>query len=74
MPKTMSKRRQTLILKDAANLVNTSVQDMQSSLGCVAYSYSVLQKALEITTRRGEKTKALLLKRHINKVLRTGAK
>ena len=56
--------------RQANDLINTSVQDMTSSLGCNTYTYSVLQKALEITMRRGEKTKSDILKRHINKLER----
>jgi hypothetical protein len=51
------------------DLVNTSVEDMQSSLGCNNFSPAELQKALVICTRRGEKTKVVILKRKIRKII-----
>jgi len=53
MTKPLNKRQ----WESVYDLVNTSVDDAQSSLGCNRYSYDVLHKALEISRRRGAKTK-----------------
>ena len=48
-------------------LINTSVEDMSSSLACTAYPKAVLQKALDAVNERGEKTKAKVLQTYIKK-------
>ena len=57
------------IREQALDLVNTSVQDMQS--GLYAYGKSrlaILRYAHKTVVRRGEKTKAKILAAHIKKV------
>lgn len=49
------------------HLINTSVEDMQSSLGCNQYSKAVLQAAFDAATEREEKTKAKILQRYLKK-------
>lgn len=56
------------------NLANTSVQDMQS--GMWAYEYkdlNVLQAALKVVKKRGEKTKAKVIETKIRKLLKGGS-
>lgn len=53
------------IKQGTSQLINTSVEDMKSSLKC-AYEHgelkeSVLLEAYQETSRRGEKTKAMIL-------------
>jgi hypothetical protein len=54
-----------------SSLVNTSVEDMASSLKCSPeqYSLDVLEAACKTVAKRGEKTKAVILKRMINKII-----
>lgn len=57
---------------NANDMVNTSVQDMSSSLGC-AFEGGYLKQgdlidALKIVEKRREKTKALIIKRFLNKL------
>ncbi len=56
------------VVKEARTLVAQTVQDMQSSLGCNEYSIEVLSWAQHIAVRRGEKTKAVILKRTLKKM------
>lgn len=61
--------------KDASNLVNTSVEDMQSGLwNYGAEDLTTLREALKIATRRGEKTKAKILAAKIKKLEKEEAK
>lgn len=55
------------------NLVNTSVQDMQS--GMWAYEFkdlNVLRAALKVVEKRGEKTKARVIETKIRKLQKGG--
>lgn len=55
------------------SFVNTSVEDLQS--GMYAYNdLNVLRAALKVVTRRGEKTKAAIIRRKITKLEKEGAK
>lgn len=58
--------------EQVSNLVNTSVDDMRSSLSCNAdyFSTAVLQKALRIVSCRGEKTKVNVLRAHIKRTMK----
>ncbi len=56
------------VLNDARELIGRTVSDMQSSLGCNNYSLEVLSWAQHIAVRRGEKTKAAILKRTLKKM------
>ena len=51
----------------AAYLVNTSVEDMRSSLDFIR-DLAVLERALDLVTTTGEKTKQLMLERRIRKM------
>ena len=57
-------------MRQVASLINTSVEDMNSSLNCNPgyYELPVLKKALEVVNRRGEKTKAKILDSKIRKL------
>lgn len=63
--------------KTVSYMVNTSVDDMRSSLECAEcekrLNIHTLRAALEVVTRRGEKTKAKMLASYIKK-LEKGAK
>lgn len=58
------------------SFVNTSVEDLQSSLACAEangsyiFNSAVLQKAFNVVARRGEKTKASLILRYIKKAIK----
>jgi hypothetical protein len=58
------------------SFINTSVEDLQSSLyfaeanGSRIFNSAVLQKAFAAATRRGEKTKARLIQRYIKKAIK----
>lgn len=55
------------------SFVNTSVDDLQS--GMHGYNdMNVLRAALKIVVRRGEKTKATIIRRKIAKLEKEGAK
>jgi hypothetical protein len=62
--------------KAVSDLVNTSVEDMRSSLACAeangTYSFNsaVLQMAYEVVSKRGEKTKARIIQRYIKKAIK----
>ena len=54
-----------------SNLVNTSVQDMESGLWNYGFDeINILHEACKVAEKRGEKTKAKILRRKINKVLK----
>jgi len=62
------------IASKADYLVNTSVEDMRSTLQCALanrtpISQLVLIEALNLVKRRGEKTKANILKSYLRKAL-----
>lgn len=55
------------------SFVNTSVEDLQSGM----WNYNdvkVLRAALKVVVRRGEKTKAAIIKRRISKLEKEGVK
>lgn len=58
--------------KSVSWLVNTSVQDMQSSLSCAEVNGDLdldfLREALKVVIRRDEKTKMKILERYIRKL------
>ena len=62
--------------KAALDLVNTSVEDMQSSLACAEsngtyiFNSAVLQMAYEVVSRRSEKTKARIIQRYLKKAIK----
>ena len=60
--------------KEVNNLVNTSVNDMNSSLDCSFRNGSlrqgVLLDALMIVEKRHEKTKALIIERYLKKLVK----
>jgi len=60
-------------LEEAMKLISTSVEDMQSSLGCNNYSVAVLHWANHFAARRGERTKANILARKIKKITKENA-
>jgi len=55
--------------KIVSNLINTSVQDMQSGLSSWGVEdLPLLREGLEIVTKRGEKTKAKVLSAKIKRL------
>lgn len=62
--------------KSDLDFINTSVDDLQSTLHCAEvnkdsiFNSAILQKAFKATTRRGEKTKARLIQRYIQKAIK----
>jgi len=58
------------------SFINTSVDDLRSSLSCAEtngsriFNSAVLQKAFDAVSRRGEKTKARLLQQYIKKAIK----
>jgi hypothetical protein len=58
------------------SFINTSVEDLQSSLSCAEsnnsriFSSDVLLKAHAAVVRRGEKTKAILIQRYLKKAIK----
>lgn len=66
----MYKSWQEMNVRERAQyLVNTSAQDMHSSLGTlVRGDLAVLRAAVKITKRRGEKTKVRMLQSAIRKL------
>ena len=62
--------KETSILERAIWLVNTSVDDMSSSLWNYQWrDLPILRRALEIVKRRGEKTKVKALTAKINMLI-----
>ncbi len=60
-----------------SKLINTSFEDMRSSVLCMTpahYGLRVLKSAFENTMRRGEKTKANFLKAQIRKLEKAAEK
>jgi hypothetical protein len=57
-----------------AYIVNTSVEDMKSSLDCAyrggTLNQGLLLDALKIAESRGEKTKALIIERFLKKLVK----
>jgi len=58
------------------SFINTSVDDLRSSLSCAEannsriFNSAVLQKAFDAVSRRGEKSKARLLQQYIKKAIK----
>ena len=66
------KYKYQLLMKAVSDLINSSADDLSSSLRCSKVNgnldATVLQKALEICTRRCEKTKVKILNVYIKKM------
>lgn len=58
------------------SFINTSVDDLRSSLSCAEangtriFNSAILKKAYEAVTKRGEKTKARLIQQYIKKAIK----
>lgn len=66
----MMVKKNSVVLQRARNLVNTSVQDMQSGLSHYwsREDLRILSVGLIIVRKRGEKTKVSILERKIKKI------
>lgn len=66
----MMVKKNSVVLRRARNLVNTSVQDMQSGLSHYwsREDLRILSVGLIIVRKRGEKTKVSILERKIKKI------
>lgn len=66
----------TKVSDDVNSLVNTSVEDMTSSLKCAennkydSFSSAILKRAYDIVVKRGEKTKARVIKSFYKKAIK----
>lgn len=64
-------REEKTMNKSVSHLVNTSVEDLRSALECAGrLNIHTLQAALEVVERRGEKTKAKMLRSAITRAER----
>ena len=63
----------------ASGLVYTSIEDMKTSLDCAEhndrrYSIAILQQALNMSIKMGEKTRAKILQARIKRYIRESTK